>query len=137
MRKIEAQTVMAIRRAMADSQLSGRVFKSGNMEVVQTHYGTAGSVGYFRMISVRLHGNRIAAIDPHLNRMTLKDCGYQTTTTKSRLNALLGAFVPGERITQTRFEWNLSTRPWEDSEEFVMELSADNWVLQQAEKLAA
>ena len=53
---------------------------------------------------VRLHGNKIAEIDD--NSMTIFDGGYQSKTTKSRLNALLSAFgMDGEYVFQKNFQW--------------------------------
>ena len=53
---------------------------------------------------VRLHGNKIAEIDD--NSMTIFDGGYQSTTTKSRLNALCTEFcVDGEKVFQKDFQW--------------------------------
>ena len=53
---------------------------------------------------VRLHGNMIAEVSD--NDMTIFDGGYQSTTTKSRLNALCDEFcVTGERVFQKDFQW--------------------------------
>ena len=56
---------------------------------------------------VRLHGNLIAKIGEGF--IELFDGGWQTTTTKSRLNAILDANgLPGERVFAKRFEWFVS-----------------------------
>ena len=40
--------------------------------------------------------------------MLITDCGWQTTTTKSRLNVLIREFARfGGGITQRKFEWFL------------------------------
>ena len=53
---------------------------------------------------VRLHGNKIAVVSD--NDMTIFDGGYQSVTTKSRLNALCDAFcVTGEGVFQKDFAW--------------------------------
>ena len=54
--------------------------------------------------SVRLHGNRIAEIDPN-GDITLSSCGWDTPTTKSRLNAILDVFFSGLHIFQKDFTW--------------------------------
>jgi len=54
--------------------------------------------------SVRLHGNRIAEISPH-GDIVLSSCGWDTPTTKSRLNAILDVFVSGMSIFQKDFTW--------------------------------
>ncbi len=53
---------------------------------------------------VRLHGNLIAEVGEGFIR--LFDGGYQSTTTKSRLNAILEANgLPNERVFQKNFTW--------------------------------
>ena len=53
---------------------------------------------------VYLHGNKIAEIDD--DSMTIFDGGYQSNTTKSRLNALCSEFcIAGEGVFQKNFEW--------------------------------
>ena len=54
--------------------------------------------------SVYLHGNLIATVTD--DDMTIYDGGWQSNTTKSRLNALCFAFcVAGEGIFQENFKW--------------------------------
>ena len=54
--------------------------------------------------SVYLHGNLIATVTD--NDMTIYDGGWQTTTTKSRLNALCQEFcIDGEGVFQKNFQW--------------------------------
>ena len=53
---------------------------------------------------VRLHGNKIAEISD--NDMTIFDGGFQSVTTKSRLNALCDEFcIAGEGVFQKDFKW--------------------------------
>ena len=53
---------------------------------------------------VFLHGNHIATIGD--TWMELFDGGWQSNTTKSRLNALLSAFgIDGEKVFQKDFQW--------------------------------
>lgn len=53
---------------------------------------------------VRLHGNKIAEVTD--DSMTIFDGGWQTTTTKSRLNALCSQFcITGEGVFQKNFQW--------------------------------
>ncbi len=54
--------------------------------------------------SVRLHGNRIAEIS-QFGDITLSSCGWETVTTKSRLNAILDTFLSGIGIYQKDFVW--------------------------------
>ena len=53
---------------------------------------------------VYLHGNKIAEVGE--NFLRLFDGGWQSVTTKSRLNAILREHgLPGENIFQKKFEW--------------------------------
>ena len=53
---------------------------------------------------VTLHGNLIAQISNN-GDMKLSSCGWQTVTTKSRLNAILDVFLHNVHIVQRQFEW--------------------------------
>ena len=57
--------------------------------------------------SVYLHGHQIATLDHHSNALKLSSCGYQTVTTKSRLNALLSEFKYGCKVFQKQWDWYL------------------------------
>tara|TARA_R100001510_G_scaffold38927_1_gene35337 strand:+ start:376 stop:708 length:333 start_codon:yes stop_codon:yes gene_type:complete len=52
---------------------------------------------------VKLHGNHIATVLD--NSIIIKDGGWQSNTTKSRLNALLDEFSTGTRVFQKNFTW--------------------------------
>jgi hypothetical protein len=86
MRKIEQQMCAAIQ--------ANKNWKSGNTEVV-----TMDGVSF-----VYLHGNKIAMVDD--TTMTIFDGGWQSNTTKSRLNALCSEFcISGEGVFQKDFAW--------------------------------
>ena len=87
MRKIEHQMVNAIIGKAKD-------WKSGNTKVCTN------SEGYTH---VYLHNNHIATISDV--GVTLYDGGWQSNTTKSRLNAILFAFNGGWSVFQKNFEW--------------------------------
>lgn len=90
MRKIEAKMVQAV--------LNGRDWKSGNTSVDVTDHGR----------TIRLHGHKIAQVDTENRILWVTDAGWQTTTTKSRLNALLAGVTDGRgRIFQKDFVWYL------------------------------
>ena len=77
---------------------NGIDWKLDNTEVINNH----------GVSSVYLHGNQIALVDD--DSITLFDGGYQTQTTKSRLNALLSEFgytcgTNREYVFQKQFEW--------------------------------
>ena len=66
--------------------------------------------------TVRLHGNKIAEIGD--TWLKLYDGGYQSATTKARLNAILEAHGNGERVFQKDYQWFISmngeVRPFEN-----------------------
>jgi hypothetical protein len=59
--------------------------------------------------SVFLHGHNIATVDHATNAVKLSSCGWQTVTTKSRLNAILSEVKYGCSVFQKQFDWYLST----------------------------
>ena len=88
MRKIETQMCQAIQ--------SNKNWSSGNTTV---HFDSETGVSV-----VRLHGNKIAEVTD--NDMTIFDGGFQSVTTKSRLNALCDYFcIAGEGVFQKDFPW--------------------------------
>ena len=92
MRKIEQQMIDAIK--------SETDWKSGNTKVVNFFNDGDKCV----VSSVFLHGNKIAEVTD--TDMTIFDGGYQSTTTKSRLNALCQEFcIDGEKVFQKDFSW--------------------------------
>ena len=58
-------------------------------------------------VEVRLHDNLIASINWATHCIAISDAGWQTTTTKSRLNALLQGLGGRARIYQKDFAWFL------------------------------
>ena len=90
MRKIEQQMNTAISREVD--------WKLANTEVENID-----GVSY-----VYLHGNKIAEIGD--TWLEMFDGGWQSNTTKSRLNAILSAHGNGERVYQKNFQWFVSTK---------------------------
>ena len=100
MRKIEAAMNKAIRR--------GGNFSNGNTTVQTVSY--LDSQGVCREESkVFLHGNHIATYDHTSKELYLCDAGWQSNTTKSRLNALCYEFAYGTSVFQKNWEWFVST----------------------------
>jgi len=108
MRKVEAQMINAVRACLNGSE---QQWRSGNTAVYVKHEGIRNTFGYERTVVVELHGNVIAEFDSALcgardcRGLKLMDCGWRTSTTKSRLNALLGAFREGSFIYQKQGQW--------------------------------
>jgi len=55
--------------------------------------------------SVYLHGHQIATFDHNLKAVKLSSCGWQTNTTKSRLNAILDEVKWGCKVFQKNWDW--------------------------------
>jgi len=89
MRKIEAQMNQAI--------TASKDWRSANTEVINED----------GVSIVKLHGNKIAEVGDTWLR--LFDGGWQSVTTKSRLNAILRVHGNGEGIFQKNFGWFMST----------------------------
>ena len=91
MRKIEKQMCAAVQ--------SNKNWQSGNTSV---HFDPETGVSI-----VRLHGNKIAEVSDH--DMTIFDGGYQSNTTKSRLNAILSEHGDcGDKVFAKNFDWFIS-----------------------------
>ena len=58
--------------------------------------------------SIYLHGHQIATFDHNLKAVKLSSCGYETRTTKSRLNAILDEVKYGCKVFQKNFNWIVS-----------------------------
>ena len=58
--------------------------------------------------SVYLHGHQIATFEHNLKAVKLSSCGWQTVTTKSRLNAILDEVKWGCKVFQKNFDWFVS-----------------------------
>jgi hypothetical protein len=88
MRKIEQQ--------MCDAIACGKDWQLANTRVEQDPDSSSSYV--------YLHGNHIATVTD--NDVTVYDGGWQTVTTKSRLNAICSRFcVAGEGVCQRKGEW--------------------------------
>ncbi len=58
--------------------------------------------------NVFLHGHNIATFDHNLKAVKLSSCGWQTVTTKSRLNAILDEVKWGAKVAQVNWKWFVS-----------------------------
>ena len=89
MRKIEAQ----MNAALANS----KSWQSGNTSVSYNEENNTSVV--------RLHGNKIAVLGEDF--LEIFDGGWQTTITKSRLNAIINEFCNGvtDGVFQKNYQW--------------------------------
>ena len=58
--------------------------------------------------TVVLHRTAIATYDHNTQALKLNTGGWQSNTTKSRLNAILSELIAGARVFQKNFDWYLS-----------------------------
>ena len=96
MRKITKQAV--------DALFSGRNFKAGNTKVEN---GT-----------LILHWSAIAKIEN--GKLFVRSGGYETNTTKERLNGL-----PNVNIYQKNYQWFLNGIEWQDSSQWTEVIDYD------------
>ena len=57
---------------------------------------------------VLLHGHQICTFDHNTQAVKLDSCGYETVTTKSRLNAILEEVKYGAKVFQKNWNWFVS-----------------------------
>ena len=93
MRKIERQLLTAI-------NTPGKRWSNTNTKVRWSDDQT--------FVEVLLHDHIIASISYNTRKLAISACGWETTTTKSRLNAILSDLVPGARIFAKSFDWYLT-----------------------------
>ena len=96
---IPFQTMRKVEQQMNEAILYRKDFFKGNTSVENyiTETGARDAV-------VKLHGNHIATVGDTLQ---ICDAGWQTVTTKSRLNALCNEFAEGCYVFQKNFDWFL------------------------------
>ena len=87
MRKVTEKAVQAF--------VAGRNFSQGNTRV---------SVVDGHDVALALHGNVIALLDTRTGIVQVNNKGYDTNTTKERLNGVISAFG-GDTIYQKNWEW--------------------------------
>ena len=106
MRKIERQMIQAI--------VDGKDWSKDNTRV-ETEQGYRSTV--------YLHGHRIAVYYPNGVDLHINNCGYETVTTKSRLNALID-FVCGypNGIFQKNWNW------WLINDGELFDFPSNEWV---------
>ena len=82
-----------------ESQMNAAIQGNANWSKANTSVTTTDGVS-----EVRLHGNLIAKVGDDF--VTVFDGGWQSVTTKSRLNALCDAFcIAGEGVFQKNYQW--------------------------------
>ena len=92
MRKIESQMIGAIKTKSCFSNNNTRVDYVSSENISE----------------IFLHNNLIAYYKHDDDSMYISSCGWESNTTKSRLNALLYEINTGVRVFQKDFEWFVS-----------------------------
>ena len=90
MRKVTIKTAQAMRDGINTVSGNTRVHSGGNV--------------------MDLHGNTIAIYNREDGLLTLRDAGWQSATTKERLNGLLDTFETGKYIIQENWNWYIKDR---------------------------
>ena len=98
MRKLETNMNNAIR--------AKKNFSSSNTTVKTTSFFD--NDVYCEESEVFLHGNHIATYNHVTKELSLFDGGWQSNTTKSRLNALCDELATGFGVFQKNWEWFVS-----------------------------
>tara|TARA_Y100000401_G_scaffold108989_1_gene104762 strand:- start:2462 stop:2926 length:465 start_codon:yes stop_codon:yes gene_type:complete len=113
MRKIEKEMFLMLRQLRGGDNLPKRGWNRQNTEItVETNYDRDSKGA--KDIEVRLHGNHIATIEVDSETafrdvLKIRDTGWQTPTTKSRLNAILNLVDYFAGIFQEKGEWFIQT----------------------------
>lgn len=101
MREVSKSTIQAF--------LSGKACKVGNTSVTR-------EIGFYKL---RLHGNVIATRNTETGEILVSDGGWQTNTTKERLNSLFSLLLNDTRIFQRNGVWFVDgingVCKWEDA----------------------
>lgn len=93
------------------SQNSAKAFRDGQAFNVSNTKTTAGNERIFT-----LHDNMIASYAD--NRLLITSSGWETVTTKARLNAILNAFNLPFSIVQRDYQWYLKNNDTEEMQEW-------------------
>ena len=83
-----------------EQQMNAAIQSNANWSKANTSVRTEDGVSY-----VYLHGNKIAEVDE--DSVTVFDGGWQTKTTKSRLNAIINEFCNPltDGVYQQNYQW--------------------------------
>lgn len=90
MRKVTMKAAQAMRDGINTSSGNTRVHSDGNV--------------------MELHGNAIANYNREDGLLTLRDCGWESVTTKERLNGILDTLNTGKYIVQENWNWYIKDR---------------------------
>ena len=92
-----------------EQQMNRAIVNKNDWKVDSNHSNT--SVEYnsnTNCSTVVLYNTAIATYDHNTQALKLNTGGWQSVTTKSRLNAILQELITGARVFQKNFDWYLS-----------------------------
>ena len=90
--------------------IAGKPFRRENMDVEIDRNGT---------VYLKLFGNIIAFRSYLDGKVYIRNCGWETNTTKERLNYLLYAYNSPLQIRQKNFVWYLGNDVWDGNETYI------------------
>ena len=93
--------------------IANKPFRRENMGVEIDRNGT---------VYLKLWNNIIAFRDCD-GKVYIRNCGWETNTTKERLNYLLYALGSDLKITQRKFVWYLGNKPWDGGKTYIYDES--------------
>ena len=91
----------------------GKPFRRENMAVEIADDG----------VYLKLHGNTIAYRSSNDGTIVISNCGWETNTTKMRLNYLLSIYNSPCRIRQKNFIWYLGNQVWNGGRTYIYSLA--------------
>ena len=91
-----------------EKNMNSAIWSKKNWAGSNTSVITENDSAYGIESKVYLHGNHIATYNHSLKELELFDGGWQSNTTKSRLNALCAEFATGFSVFQKNWEWFIS-----------------------------
>lgn len=89
--------------------IAAKPFRRENMSVEVNDYN----------VYLKLHGNTIAYRSKHDGKVYISNCGWETNTTKMRLNYLLYTYNSPLQIRQKNFVWYLGNDVWDGNETYI------------------
>jgi len=95
-----------ITQQAVEAFMAGRNFNKSNTEVQAWSDG---------LVTMRLHGNTIAT-KTRSGSIMLSTAGWETSTTKERLNGILGALNMPRVYTKNHVLYDWNGEPWEYSQ---------------------
>ncbi len=118
MRQIEQDTIRAVRQLVTGKR-SNPIWRKSNMMAIRA----VDMVTREHVVHVYLHGNAIARVDIDKETLQVTLAGWDTVTTRSRINALVYGLAPNSMVRVWRKRG--VTQIFQDSQDLVAD--HDTW----------